>query len=251
MFGINVTHARAVNDRWAYKISAGDYTSDAFSRPTGPIPNGTGTQYPAFAEPGHDAAEVHPPRRLRRARRQVQAGDRRRLLGHRRHHPHRHRAVRHAPAWASATARCATRAGRSSSTSSPTSWTATPTACWRSAPTASRSRSSSTPRPTTSSWATSRPSARRNVLTYGGNLRCNNFDLSIAPLGNSRTEVGGYVQDEIFLNDQFRLNLGARVDKFANIDDAGVLAAHRADRQAGGRSRHPRSPTTRRSARRR
>lgn len=45
MFGINGTHARAINDRWAYKISAGGYTSDAFPRPTGAIPNGTGTQY--------------------------------------------------------------------------------------------------------------------------------------------------------------------------------------------------------------
>ena len=60
----------------------------------------------------------------------------------------------------------------------------------------------------------------RQVLTYGGNLRRNNFDLSIAPLGNSRTEVGGYIQDEIFLTNQFRFNVGARVDKFANLDDA-------------------------------
>ena len=58
------------------------------------------------------------------------------------------------------------------------------------------------------------------MLTYGGNLRRNNFDLSIAPLGNSRTEVGGYIQDEIFLNNMFRFNVGARVDKFANLDDA-------------------------------
>src|SRR5690606_5705696 len=59
----------------------------------------------------------------------------------------------------------------------------------------------------------------RQVLTYGGNLRRNNFDLSIAPLGNSRTEVGGYIQDEIFINDSWRWNIGARIDKFANIDD--------------------------------
>ncbi|MDH4064927.1 MAG: TonB-dependent receptor [Acidobacteriota bacterium] len=60
----------------------------------------------------------------------------------------------------------------------------------------------------------------RQVVSYGGNLRRNNFDLSIAPLGSSRTEVGGYVQDEIFINDYFRWNIGARVDKFANIDSA-------------------------------
>ena len=52
LFGINATHARAVNDRWAYKLSAGGYTSDPFARPTGAIPNGTGTQYPNFTNSG-------------------------------------------------------------------------------------------------------------------------------------------------------------------------------------------------------
>ena len=59
----------------------------------------------------------------------------------------------------------------------------------------------------------------RNVLSYGGNVRFNSFDLSIAPRGDSRTEIGAYIQDEIFLNDNIRLNLGARLDKFGNIDD--------------------------------
>ena len=60
----------------------------------------------------------------------------------------------------------------------------------------------------------------RNVLSYGGNLRYNTFDLSIAPAGDSRQEIGGYVQDEMFLHDKFRLNVGARIDKFDNIADA-------------------------------
>ena len=59
----------------------------------------------------------------------------------------------------------------------------------------------------------------RNVLSYGGNVRFNTFDLSIAPRGDNRTEIGAYVQDEIFLNDHVRLNLGARLDKFDNIED--------------------------------
>src|SRR6185295_18586079 len=37
--------------------------------------------------------------------------------------------------------------------------------------------------------------ASRHVLSYGGNVRYNQFDLSIAPLGDNRTELGGYVQD--------------------------------------------------------
>ena len=50
----------------------------------------------------------------------------------------------------------------------------------------------------------------RQVISYGGNVRFNTFDLSIAPRGDNRTELGAYVQDEIFLNDNVRLNLGAR-----------------------------------------
>ena len=57
----------------------------------------------------------------------------------------------------------------------------------------------------------------RNFLTYGGNLRRNNFDISIAPAADNRLESGTYVQDEIFF-DRFRLILGGRVDKFGNLD---------------------------------
>ena len=60
----------------------------------------------------------------------------------------------------------------------------------------------------------------RHVLSYGGNIRHNSFDLSIAPNGTNRAEGGAYVQDEVFLSNAVRLNLGARVDKFGNIDKA-------------------------------
>ena len=48
----------------------------------------------------------------------------------------------------------------------------------------------------------------RHRLSYGGNVRQNNFDIPLAPLGEDRLEVGGYLQDEIFW-DWFRLVLGA------------------------------------------
>ena len=56
----------------------------------------------------------------------------------------------------------------------------------------------------------------RHRLSYGGNVRQNNFDMPLAPLGDDRLEVGGYLQDEIFW-DRFRLVLGTRVDKFGNL----------------------------------
>jgi outer membrane receptor protein involved in Fe transport len=62
------------------------------------------------------------------------------------------------------------------------------------------------------------PIGQRQVLSVGGNVRRNNFDITIAPAAEDRTELGAYVQDEIF-TDRFRFTLGARVDKFGNLSD--------------------------------
>src|SRR5712692_8140106 len=57
------------------------------------------------------------------------------------------------------------------------------------------------------------------VFTFGGNVRRNNFDITIAPAAENRTEAGAYVQDEILL-DKVHFVVGGRVDKFGNINDA-------------------------------
>jgi outer membrane receptor protein involved in Fe transport len=62
------------------------------------------------------------------------------------------------------------------------------------------------------------PIARRHIVSVGGNVRRNNFDITVAPTAENRTEIGGYVQDEIFL-EPFRFSLGGRVDKFGNLSD--------------------------------
>jgi outer membrane receptor protein involved in Fe transport len=61
--------------------------------------------------------------------------------------------------------------------------------------------------------------ASHHILSYGGNARRNNFDISLAPHAEDRNEFGAYFQDEIFY-DKFRLAIGGRVDKFGNIDSA-------------------------------
>ncbi len=58
----------------------------------------------------------------------------------------------------------------------------------------------------------------KNIVSYGGNVRRNNFDITITPNSEDRTEYGAYLQDEILL-DRFRFSLGGRVDKFANLPD--------------------------------
>jgi outer membrane receptor protein involved in Fe transport len=60
--------------------------------------------------------------------------------------------------------------------------------------------------------------AKRHVVSYGGNLRFNGSDLSIAPDADNRTEFGVYAQDEIFLADKLRWVVGGRLDRFDYID---------------------------------
>ena len=62
------------------------------------------------------------------------------------------------------------------------------------------------------------PRRHAHVFSFGGNVRRNNFDITIAPNSENRTEIGAYVQDEIFL-DKVRLTIGGRVDKFGNLSD--------------------------------
>ena len=50
LFYANGSHAQIVSDRWAYKVSAGVYSQDPLARPTGNLPSGL--PYPAFANEG-------------------------------------------------------------------------------------------------------------------------------------------------------------------------------------------------------
>ena len=58
----------------------------------------------------------------------------------------------------------------------------------------------------------------RHILSYGGNARRNNFDITLTPNAEDRNEFGAYFQDEFHL-DKFRFSVGGRVDKFGNIED--------------------------------
>jgi outer membrane receptor protein involved in Fe transport len=56
-----------------------------------------------------------------------------------------------------------------------------------------------------------------HVFTFGGNARRNRFDISTAPAAKQRTELGAYLQDEIVWK-RAKLATGGRVDKFGNLD---------------------------------
>ncbi len=217
MFGINGTHARAVNDRWAYKISAGGYTSDAFPRPTGLIP-GTSTSYPSFANQGTTQPKVD-------GRVDYDAPDGRYKLAF-------------AGGYSGTDGIIHTGIGPFDMTGVGVTY-----GTMRYARNAFKFNFFTNMlngdasgllaigvdgKPILFKFDTKtydfevgniNTFGGRHVLSYGGNVRFNSFDLSIAPRGDNRTEIGGYIQDEIFLNNYLRFSLGARIDKYDNIED--------------------------------
>ena len=216
LFGINATHARAVNDQWAYKISAGGYTSDPYARPTGPIPNNTGTQYPNFTntgttQPKFDARVDYDAEKFKL----VLAGGYSGTDG-----------IFHTGIGPFDSDGVGVGYGSLRYTRGGLKFNLFTNQLNGDAN--GLLAIGTNGRPILFEFNTKTYDVElgnvhaigtHNVLSYGGNARFNTFDLSIAPRGDSRTELGFYVQDEIFMNDKVRLNLGARVDKFDNIED--------------------------------
>jgi outer membrane receptor protein involved in Fe transport len=216
LFGINATHARAVNDRWAYKLSAGGYTSDPYARPTGPIPNNTGTQYPNFTntgttQPKFDARVDYDAEKFKL----VFAGGYSGTDG-----------IFHTGIGPFDSDGVGVGYGSLRYTRGGLKFNFFTNQLNGDA--SGLLAVGTNGKPILFEFNTKTYDVElgnintigtRNVVSYGGNVRFNTFDLSIAPRGDSRTELGFYVQDELFLNDKIRLNLGARVDKFDNIDD--------------------------------
>jgi outer membrane receptor protein involved in Fe transport len=216
---ISGTHAQAIDDRWAYKLSAGGYVQDAMARPTGTIPGspGAGTQYPGFPNAGTTQPKFD-------GRLDYDYEEGRRL---------------------SFTGGVAGTEGIMHSGIGPFDIESGSTMGYarvnftsggfRTAfftnlldgQAANLLTVDPTARPILFDFnaktfdfeaSNAQTLADRHVLSYGGSLRFNRFDLSIAPEGDHRTEFGIYLQDDIFLSDHFRLNLGGRLDRFDFLD---------------------------------
>jgi outer membrane receptor protein involved in Fe transport len=220
LFYVNGSHARAVDDRWSYKLSAGYLTQDPLPRPVGTIPNAFQTPYPPFENEG-----TSQPKFDGRVDYDFSA-DRGRLT--------------FAGGVAGTEGLIHTGIGPFdiSSESRLTYLTARYDRGGRRIAfftnlldgnaTNLLARGSTGERlplvfdtKTFDVEATDvRPIGTRHVLSFGGNYRHNTFDISLAPGGDDRNEGGAYLQDEIFLGEHFRWVVGGRVDKFSSIDDA-------------------------------
>jgi iron complex outermembrane receptor protein len=221
LFYLSGAHAQAVNERWAYKISAGIYSQEPLVRPTGDIPNGTGTQYPTFTNTGTTQPKVdfRLDRDYEDGKKLVFQGgvagtdgilhsgigpfdiDRGTVLGY-------------------AKVNFSKGAFKANFFTNILDGSALNLLAY--GPTGEQLGFDFKSKTFDFEVGNVTTFGTRDVLTYGANFRQNLFDLTIAPEGDNRTEFGAYAQNELFLGKYFRWILGARVDKFDNIDDPQV-----------------------------
>jgi iron complex outermembrane receptor protein len=222
-YNIHLTHAQAVNDRWAYKISAGVFNMEPFARPTGTVPvdpaRGTGGgQYPPFPN-----TETTQPKLDVRVDYDF-PDDNQKLIfagGFSGTQGIIHTGI------GPFDIQSGTIAGYGKVNYERGSWRLNFFTNILDGDAPALLAVGPDGRPITFLFDTNTYDVEagnttvlgtRHILTYGGNFRYNAFDLSIAPRGDNRTEGGAYFQDEIFLSDRFRWLVGGRADAFSVID---------------------------------
>ena len=211
------THAQALDDRWAFKVSGGGYSQDALPRPTGIIPGSPNTAYPAFTNTGTTQPKFD-------ARLDYEFGDGRVLSfsgGAAGTEGIMHSGIGPFDINTGTTLGYGkvnfTRGGlRASVFTNVLDGNASNllTHDVNRKPIAFAFRSKTYDAEVSNVHAL----AERHVLSYGATFRHNTFDLSLAPRAGNRAELGMYAQDEIFLSDHFRWVVGGRLDRFDYLD---------------------------------
>ncbi len=223
---ISGTHAQAVNDRWAFKLSAGAYSQDPFARPTGTIPcdrpevcTVQTTTYPAYTNTGTTQPKFD-------ARVDYDYPDGAKLsftggvagtdgIMHSGIGPFD---IKGGTVMGYGKVNYAKNAFRGAFFTNILHGDADNLLA----------RSPLTGQPITFAFDTRTydfevsnvtPVGTHHAFNYGGNLRFNTYDLEIAPNADNRTEFGVYAQDEMFLSNHFRWTLGARLDRFDYLND--------------------------------
>lgn len=221
---VSGTHAQAINDRWAFKLSAGGYSQDPLSRPTGIIPGspgsstGGGTTYPAYTNNG-----TTQPKFDGRLDYDYEDGSKLSFSGgvagtegimHSGIGPFD---INSGSVMSYAKANYSRKGLRAGFFTNMLDGDA-----------GNLLTRDTAGKPIGFAFNTKtfdfdvsnvQTFAKRHVVNYGGNLRFNKFELSLAPQADNRTEFGIYGQDEIFLNDHFRWVIGGRVDRFDYLND--------------------------------
>ena len=221
LFYVNGSHAEAVNDRWAFKLSAGYFTQDPLPRPIGTIPNPSNTQYPEYenvgtSQPKFDARVDYD---FENDARLTFAGGVAGTEGiiHSGIGPFN---IDNSSRMSYLTARYEQGNRRVAFFTNILNGNAENLLSRAATPEAPFLPLDFDTKTFDVEASDIRTIGMRHVLSFGGNYRHNTFDISIAPNGDDRNEGGAFVQDEIFLGRYFRWVVGGRLDRFSSIDDA-------------------------------
>ncbi|HEV8395271.1 MAG TPA: TonB-dependent receptor, partial [Vicinamibacterales bacterium] len=219
LFYINGSHAQAVSDKVAYKISAGYFTQDALPRPVGTIPNAFNTPYPAYTNEGTSQPKFD-------ARVDYSLADSATLtfnggvagtegIIHTGIGPFDIKSGSYLSYFSAKYQKGARRVAFFTNV-----LTADSTNLLSRGLDGAFIPLGFDTKTFDVEAGDSKAIGTHNALTFGGNFRHNTFDVTLAPNGDDRNEGGAYVQDEVFLGQYVRWVIGGRVDKFSSIEDA-------------------------------
>jgi outer membrane receptor protein involved in Fe transport len=219
LYYMSASHAQALNDRWAFKISGGAYTHDAFARPQGTVPNAFHTPYPQFTNEGttqpngdarvdHDSADGKQHFTLAGGA-WTSSGILHGGLGGAKLHP---------GTWSSY--------GKLDYVHDAFKITGYVNILDGGAaflvvvdPAGKPVQADIKTQTYNLEFSDSYTVHARHMLSYGGSFRQNHANISLMPEFKRRSEGGAYFQDEILLSERFRWVAGARVDKFKGLKD--------------------------------
>jgi outer membrane receptor protein involved in Fe transport len=219
LFYVNGSHAEAVNDKWAYRFSAGYFSQDPLPRPAGTIPNQFNTPYPSFTNSG-----TSQPKFDMRVDRELNDGARLTFAG--------------GVNWTEGLIYTGIGPFDVDNSSRLGYFTGRYTKGGRhvafftnllNGDAANLLTVGPNRQPIGLAFDTKtfdieagdvKAIGTHHALTYGGNYRHNAFDITLAPNAENRNEGGAFIQDEIFLSNHFRWVVGGRIDKFSSIDNA-------------------------------
>jgi outer membrane receptor protein involved in Fe transport len=221
LFSINAIHTQATSDRFAYKISAGVLAQEPFLRPTGTVPD-TGTSYPAFENRG-----TTQPRLDARVDYDLEDGRQKITLAG---GISGTEGILHTGLGPLDIQRGSTfKYGRITYLRNKLKLQGFVNSLDGEAPAVLQRGPDGGPlnfrfenQAYDVEFSNLHLLRGRHVLSYGGNYRHNNFDLSFAANRSGRDEGGAYAQDEVFLSDHYRWIVGARIDGFDILKKAVV-----------------------------
>jgi len=213
LYYVNATHAQALNDRWAFKVSGGYSQTDALARPGGTIPNAFNTPYPPYSNLGTEQPRFD-------GRADYDSPDGRHHVSFSGGH------AGTGGAFHTGLGPFRLENGRGSygkiDYKSGGLWIKSFVNIWH-GEAASLLSVGPLGQPLflnfdDKSWDIDIQNTQavhpRHALTYGGNYRHNWSSITMAPGAEKRDMAGAYIQDEMLLSDHFRWIVGGRIDKY-------------------------------------